>query len=104
MRCAEPQDASEGGARGGAGAQQRRLRVSEYTLSLCAPFRANLAAAPALDNSEGVLDVQTIARNIAALKARQKAAARGGKGAKGAKGAAEPEPECVQLSPPSTRH
>jgi hypothetical protein len=37
------------------------------------------SAAPSVETSEQVLDAQTIAKNIAALKARQKAGAKKGK-------------------------
>ncbi|CEQ40434.1 SPOSA6832_02057, partial [Sporobolomyces salmonicolor] len=68
-------------------------------VSLTFPPPSYAFAAPSLATSADIVDAQTIARNIAALKARQKAAAKGKVGKKGSESEAGSESDGTPIKP-----
>ncbi|GAA5914842.1 hypothetical protein JCM5296_005715 [Sporobolomyces johnsonii] len=74
-------------------------RLSSQPEPSSASVNSSAAQTPSLAASDDVLDTQTIARNIAALKARQKAAAKGKVGKKGGESEAGSESDGTPIKP-----
>ncbi|GAA5962375.1 hypothetical protein JCM21900_005099 [Sporobolomyces salmonicolor] len=74
-------------------------RLSSLPEPSSASVEASAAQTPSLATSADIVDAQTIARNIAALKARQKAAAKGKVGKKGSESEAGSESDGTPIKP-----